>query len=146
LFADRETILDTCRLMQTTLTDNCGIDAECEELLQELNVVAGVIRSCVDENATPAVDQSDYRRRYTSYVERYESLKDRYTQLQTQREECETEAIRIGGFMFELRELDELPIAFEERLWHGLVDHVTVYYDERLEFHFRDGSKITEQL
>ena len=146
LFADRETILDTCRLMQSTLTDNSGIDTECEELLRELDVVAGLIRSCVEENATQAVDQSDYRRRYTSYVERYEVLKDRYTHLQAQREEREAEAIRIGGFMFELRELDELPIEFDERLWHGLVDHVTVYHDERLVFHFKDGSEITEQL
>lgn len=48
--------------------------------------------------------------------------------------------------MFELRELDELPIAFDERLWHGLVDRVTVYHDERLIFHFKDGSEIAEQL
>lgn len=132
--------------MQSALTDNSGIDTECEELLRELDVVAGLIRSCVEENATQAVDQSDYRRRYTSYVERYESLKDRYTQLQIQREEREAEAIRIGGFMFELRELDELPIAFDERLWYGLVDHVTVYHDEQLIFHFKDGSEIAEQL
>ena len=56
------------------------------------------------------------------------------------------EALRIGGFMFELRELGELPIAFDERLWHGLIDHVTVYHDERLVFHFKDGSEIIEQL
>lgn len=48
--------------------------------------------------------------------------------------------------MFELRELDMLPIEFDERLWHSLVDHVTVYNDERLVFHFKDGSEITEQL
>ena len=132
--------------MQSTLTDNRGIDIKCEELLRELDVVAGLIRSCVDENATQAIDQSDYRRRYVGYVERDRSLKDRCTQLQTQREKRETEAICIERFIFELRESDELPIAFDERLWHGLVDHVTVYHDERLEFHFKDRSKITEQL
>lgn len=64
-----------------------AIDAECEKLLREMDVVAGLIRSCIEENATQAVDQSDYHGRYTSYVERYETLKDRYTQLQVQREE-----------------------------------------------------------
>jgi hypothetical protein len=48
--------------------------------------------------------------------------------------------------MFELRELDELSITFDERLWHGLIDHVTVYDDERLVFHFKDGSEIVKQL
>lgn len=146
LFAERETILETCRLMQSALTDNTAIDSECEEILREMDVVAGLIRCCVEENATLAVDQTDYQTRYTGYVNRYECLKNRYAQLQLQREEREAEAIRIGGFMFELRELEELPIAFDEKLWNELVDHVTVYADERLVFRFKNGSEITEQL
>lgn len=146
LYADRTTILEICRLLQTTLTDNTAIDTECEELIREMDVVAGLIRSCIEENASQVVDQTSYIERYNGYVERYELLKDRYTRLQVKREERDTEALRVGGFMFELRELDELPIAFDERLWHGLIDHVTVYADERLVFHFKDESEIAEQL
>lgn len=146
LYADRATILETCRLLQTTLTDNTAIDMECEELIREIDVVAGLIRSCIEENATQAVDQDGYLERYNGYVDRYENLKARYSQLQSQRDEREAEALRIGGFMFELRELDEIPISFDERLWHGLIDYVTVYHDERLVFHFKDESEITEQL
>lgn len=66
-----------------------------------------------------------------------------YTRLQVKREERDAEELRIGGFMFELRDADELPITFfDERLWNGLIDHVTVYDDERLVFHFKDGSEI----
>lgn len=148
LYSDRESILKTCRLLQTTLTDNTSIDTECDELLREMDVVAGLIRSCIDENASQAFDQVSYLERYNGYVDRYESLKDRYryTRLQVKQEERDAEALRIGGFMFELRELGELPIAFDEKLWHGLIDHVTVYHDERLVFHFKDGSEIIEQL
>ena len=146
LYVDRVTILEICRLLQSTLTDNTTIDAECEELIREMDVVAGLIRSCIEENASQVVDRTSYIERYNGYVERYESLKERYTQLQVKREERDAEAIRIGGFMFELRELDELPMAFDEKLWHGLIDHVTVYDDERLVFHFKDGSEIAEQL
>ena len=146
LYSDRDAILDTCRLLQSALTDNTAIDAECEELIREMDVVAGLIRSCIEENATQAADQTSYLERYNGYVERYESLKDRYSQLQVRREERDAEAIRIGGFMFELRELEALPIEFNEKLWNGLVDHVMVYNDERLVFHFKDGSEIAEQL
>ena len=146
LYADRATILETCRLLQTTLTDNTAIDTECEELLREMDLVVGLIRSCIEENACQAVDQASYIERHNGYVDRYENLKERYTQLQKQRDERDAEALRIGGFMFELRELGELPIAFDERLWHGLIDCVTVYHDERLIFYFKDGSEIAEQL
>ena len=139
---------------QIRIASNCfgddgmqlNIHTECEELIREMDVVAGLIRSCIEENASQAVDQANYIERYNGYVDRYESLKARYTRLQVKREERDAEALRIGGFMFELQELGELPIAFDEKLWHGLIDHVTVYHDERLVFHFKDGSEITEQL
>ena len=44
LFAERETILETCRLMQSALTGNTAIDSECEEILREMDVVADLIR------------------------------------------------------------------------------------------------------
>ena len=52
----------------------------------------------------------------------------------------------IGGFLFEIKELESFPIEFSERLWHNMVDHVKVYEDDRLVFVFRNGMKITEFL
>ena len=52
----------------------------------------------------------------------------------------------IGGFLFEIKEPESLPIEFSERLWHNMVDHVKVYEDDRLVFVFRNGLKITEFL
>ena len=39
-----------------------------------------------------------------------------------------------------------LPVAFDEKLWHGTVDHVTVHADERVVFHFKDGKEIVTRL
>lgn len=58
----------------------------------------------------------------------------------------EADAITIGGMMFELGELDTLPVTFDEKLWHGTIDHVTVYADERVVFHFKDGKEIVTML
>ena len=56
------------------------------------------------------------------------------------------DAVAIGGMMFELGELTALPIDFDEKLWNGTVDHVTVYPDERVVFRFKDGKEITTRL
>ena len=48
--------------------------------------------------------------------------------------------------MFELGELDALPVDFDEKLWNGTIDHVTVHADERVEFRFKDGKEITTRL
>lgn len=52
----------------------------------------------------------------------------------------------IGGMMFELGKLDTLPIAFDEKLWQGTIDHVTVQADERVVFVFKDKAEITTTL
>ena len=38
------------------------------------------------------------------------------------------------------------PIEFDEKLWHAVVDHVTVYNDDRLVYSLKDGSEITVML
>ena len=43
-------------------------------------------------------------------------------------------------------ELTALPLTFDEKLWNGTVDHVTVYPDERVVFRFKDGKEITTRL
>lgn len=55
-------------------------------------------------------------------------------------------AVAIGGMMFGLGELDTLPVIFDEKLWHGTIDHVTVHADERVVFRFKDGKEIVTRL
>ena len=52
----------------------------------------------------------------------------------------------ISGILFELTELKTPPIERSDCLWVTLIDQITVYADERLEFSFRDGTKINEYL
>lgn len=51
-----------------------------------------------------------------------------------------------GGMLTELEELEAPPIEFDEKLWHAVVDRVTVYNDDRLVFSLKDGSEITVRL
>ena len=48
--------------------------------------------------------------------------------------------------LFELTELEAPPIEFDEKLWHDVVDRVTVYNDDRLVYSLKDGSEITVML
>lgn len=146
LYSHRESILDTGRLILNQLTDTTAVDTELDVVLREMEVTAGLVRSCVAENATQAMNQADFQIRYNGYVERYEELRERYTQLQADLEEREMKSIRVSGFLFSLREQEVLPIEFDEKLWNAMVDHVTVHTDERLVFHFKNGTEIVEQL
>ena len=45
-----------------------------------------------------------------------------------------------------LTELEAPHIEFDEKLWHAVVDHVTVYNDDRLVYSLKNGSEITVRL
>ena len=123
-----------------------GSLAECDELLREMDIVSELIRKCVEENASTTLDQSDYLSRYESYVVRFDGLKARYDVLQRQTEERNAQSELIGGFMFEIMELQTLPIEFSESVWNAVIDHITVYADERIAFSFKSGTTIEERL
>ena len=46
----------------------------------------------------------------------------------------------------QLTELEAPPIEFDEKLWHDVVDRVTVYNDDRPVNSLKDGSQITVML
>ena len=139
LLADRTSLLEDGRLIRRELLDFTTLDTESDDILRELDVVAGMIKHLVDENAAQAKSQATYISQYNSFVERYENLQSRYDMLQQQKERRQIQADTIGGCLFAFEELDLLQISFSEALWNTVIDHVTVYADDRLVFSFKNG-------
>ena len=52
----------------------------------------------------------------------------------------------FSGILFQLTELEEIPIDFDEALWNTRIDHVAIYADERIVFSFMDGTEISEMV
>lgn len=146
LMVNREALLEDGRLIRRELMDTVAIDTECDELLQDMEVVAGLIQKCVNENAMQTIDQDEYINRYNALVERHEKAQSRYDSLQKKRERRLIQADVMSGFLFAITELDTLQFQFDPALWHATVDHVTVYADERLVFHFKNGSEVEVRL
>ena len=143
LLSDREELLKDSSIILAELDDNTAIDTECDNLIEEMDMLSAHIQKCVAENAVQAADQDEYIRRYNSLVERYEKLQSRYDYLQKKKERRLIPADRLSGFMFAIKELDLLQLEFNEKLWQMTVENVTVYGDGRLVWRFRNGCAIT---
>ena len=146
LLKDRSALLDDGRLIQQDLLNCDAINAECNAILQELDVVTGMIQQMVKENAAQAANQIDYTNRYNALVDRYENLQLRYDSLQAQKQRRQLQAAAIDDCLTALEEADLLQIQFSDALWNTVVDHVTVYTDEWLVFHFKNGADISVQM
>ena len=126
---------------------HCGsIDAEMEAVSDEMEVTAGLIQKLVDENATRKLDQHDYRKKYGGYASRYAALESRMDSLEKERERKEIQYDIFSGFLAGLSETAELPVDFNEKLFHRLVDYATVHSDGRVVFTFRNGVEVSTEI
>lgn len=146
LMENRDSLIDDCRAVMHVLGDCKAIDREMEEVRSEMEVTTGLIQKLIDENATRKMDQNDYRKRYDGYVSRYAALESRMDSLEKERKEREFKYDIFSGFLFELGEIHELPLAFDDRLFYQLIDYATVYSDGRVVFTFRNGTEITTEM
>ena len=146
LIVDRERFVDDGRLLKTKLADTAAIDRQIEYITQEMEVVAGLIKQCIDDNASSVMDQEEYAKRYDGLVERYEKQKCKLESLQAEKAEREFKEEILSGFLFEIIELEDMDTAFQPVRFSKTVDHITVYNDGRLVFTFFVGKEITVEL
>ena len=142
LLTDRTALLEDGRLILKELLDTGALDADSNRTLQEMDVVAGMIRQMVNENANQVTDQTAYADRYNSLVERYEKLQAEYDALLQQKERRQIQAEAIRNCLDALKELELPQLTFTDSLWNTAVDYVTVFADKRLMFHFKNGTEI----
>jgi hypothetical protein len=145
-FADRQATLDTLRYVKKTLTDTDFIDEDIADCEREMDLLTEMIRQTVMQNASATVSEEEYRRRYNDLTERFRAEEEKHKRLSSKRKQMATESVAIGGMLTELAELEAPPIEFDEKLWHAVVDRLTVYNDNRLVYSLKDGSEITVML
>lgn len=101
-----------------------------------------LMHKAVMENAETAQDQEEYSKRYEAYAAKHEKLKKQYGDAQAEREARQNKAQILDGMIESLRIAEHTVIGFDEKLWSGTVDHVTVNRDDTLTFTLRDGREI----
>lgn len=143
LLVNRESLLKDCEAMLRFLTDNTALDAELETLRNEQEVVEGLTRKLVTENASTARRQADYYERYTSLVDRYEEIGDQIAILEQKCTEREARAKEIQSYLRTIISQTGGLAQFDPRVWVEVVEQVTVFHDGRVVFRFKDGREIT---
>ena len=142
---DREEIIAGYREIILELTDTAAFDAEYNELGAECTVAQELIHQMVQENATTALDQEDYNRRYQAIVQRFDTARQRMVEIDGERMERTAKRVNIERYLDTLQKCGEIVSEFDDELWYTTVDTVTVATGKRLVFKFKDGSEITSE-
>lgn len=84
-------------------------------------------------------DQEEYRKREADLQKKFDAAKAEYDKAEAEIQAAGAKRKAIKAMIRELESRDELLTEFDESLWSGLVDCMTVYRDGRIVVRFRAG-------
>lgn len=143
LIDDRKTILEDYKEIQAVLTDCTELESEVEELQDELEVIEGLMKRLIKENATVAQDQEEYEQKYSKLEKRHDKACKKINSNRAEILRRQKLFDDIGGFMFELMENEEPVTEFDEKVWYSTIEKVIVHKDGKLQYCFKGGAEVT---
>lgn len=121
------------------------LERELAEIEAELNVVSGLIDSCIQENARIALNQTAYQEQITALEARLKQTEAKKAEVIAEITQRQAKRQEIDLHFQYLRKLDLLA-EFRDTDWLAMVDHMTVYRKDEVWVTFKDGSKIKAGL
>ena len=89
-----------------------------------------------------AQNQTEYNERYDALVSRYEETERRRDEVADRINQIMVRRRKLERFIESIKDLPELITEFDESLWAGLVDSLTVYSMDRIVFKLTCGMEI----
>lgn len=142
LWGDREVFIANLEELKEIGERPDDLQTRVDEISGEMEALADKTRKLIEKNAKTAMDQEEYEKKYSQLVSRYEA-KERELQEVTQTlaaARAKDEA--VAAFIERLREMDSVSDEFDEDLWCGMVDTMTVQKDGSATVRFKGGAEI----
>ena len=124
------------------LGDTTALEKERRSLDEQLGIDAKSVNDLIARNARVVQDQKEYNERYDALVSRYEETEHKRDTVMEQIGQIMIRCRKIERFIESVKDLPELITEFDESLWAGLVDSLTVYSMDRIVFWLTCGMEI----
>ena len=144
LIRNKAELIQNCRLVMERYTDCTEMNAELSRLYDEIEVVVGLNRKWVKENARTARDSDEFMVKYREYDARYQELQTKVDELEAAKRERQDRVKRFEIFIRALKKQNGELTEFDESTWLAVIDKVTVRADRKLVFRFVNGMTVGE--
>ena len=129
--------------MMRMLCDTSILERELEELESEMEMLAGIMKNIIAENASVAMDQEEYQKRYDNLLIKYEETRSHHGEVVGKIADKQAQAAQFQDFISTMEKMDGIYDSFDVELWSSLVNYVTVYSKEDIRFTFQSGMEVT---
>lgn len=142
LSKDKSKVLNHCKEFISILDNTEELNHLIETQSTEVEVLANMAKVLVEENATTAIDQADYRTRYEALEKRYQSELEKLDDLVKEKVRKIAQKSAIEVFIKSYSKLPELMTEWSDQVWMTMIDKVLVYGDGKMKFIFKSGFDI----
>jgi predicted nuclease with TOPRIM domain len=139
---NRAGVIADCMQMRRMVSDCTALDAEIKKLTEEIEVVAEMVKACVKENASSALSQEDYTKKYSSLAKRYEKTASRLDTLSAERVRKQDRDRELRLFIEAIKQQPLVLEVWNERLWIGLLEKATVFPEAKRVLQSKNGTEI----
>lgn len=105
--------------------------------------VSELIRQVVSQNASAAIDQAEYNRKYDSLAERFHKAADRVKEIDAECARRKGQRREIETFRDAVLANDQPVTVFSTEFWNATIDRMTVNLDGSVKVAFRKGIEMT---
>jgi len=142
MMGNRDCVIEDCQIMRTTICACAMLDADIAKLQEKIEVVAELVKNCVQSNASAVQSQEEYSKQYDSLAKRYEKAVAKREALTTERNGRTERDKELHLFIEALLTQPLVLDTWDERLWITLVEKGTAHTDGRIAFTFKNGTVI----
>ncbi len=125
------------------MTDFAALDAKIARQTEEVQVVAGLVKEAVQENASTVQSQEEYRKKYDSLRRRYEDTAAELERLKLERDARQWQDKAMALFIRTLKKQPVVLDRWDDAIWTVMVEKGIVHRDGRITFVFYNGTEIT---
>ena len=126
---------------KSTAFDTTALEIEAASLETEMQVISEKMQALIRENATIALDQEEYQKKFQAMSDRFDQAKAKKTETEKQIADKKARLGAVEEYMRLLKKQNGRVEEFNSELWCGLLDYVTVGANNMV-FMFRDGKEV----
>lgn len=142
LYNDKEVFISNLEELRKIGEQPEDLQTKVDALSEELEGIAGKVKKLIQENAKKVMDQAEYDKKYNRLISRYEKKEQELQNVTTTLAAARAKNDAVDAFIGKLRNMDSVADEFDENLWGGMVDSVTVHKDGSVTFRFKGGATV----
>ena len=142
LTAEKEEMISNLIMLMESICGTEDLEKERDSLADEVTALETMLRDKIAENARTVLNQQEYESAYRKLYAEYEEKEKQLESLNATIEKNTLRQKQVGHFIKRLDSLTGMITVFDDDLWGGMVDCMTVYSKDNIVVTFIGGLEV----